>query len=76
MIQVLLFPEVFYLESEQGFDLEHRVDGLAYDWAGDLVLTFSSPDGTTIELANRTGKTSTNAGDLGSSSDFNGLHVF
>jgi len=72
-----LISEVNFSEAEVIFDLEIRVNGLTYDWAGDLVLTLTSPDGTTADLVRRLGQTSPNSTtDSGSSSNFDGDYLF
>ena len=74
--QTPLTSEVNFSDAETISDLEIRISDWTYDWAGDLVLTLTSPEGTTVDLVNRIGKSSTDVSDLGSFSNFSGDYTF
>lgn len=72
-----LISEVNFSDAEFISDLDIDISGLNYDWVGDLVITLTSPSGTSADIVRRIGQTNPTSGtDLGSFSNFSGDYTF
>jgi len=72
-----LISQVNFSDDELIVDVEIEISGLDYNWAGDLVLTLTSPLGSKIDLVRRLGKSDFQSDlDSGSSTDFRGNYTF
>lgn len=72
-----LISQVNFSDDELIVDLDVKITGLAYPWAGDLVLSLTSPLGSKIDLVRRLGKSDfESATDSGNSIDFGGDYTF
>lgn len=63
-------------ESGPLLSLDLTLTNLSHTWAGDLIMTLTSPGGTVADLMRRPAASNATTSTIGDSSDFNGSYRF